>query len=92
MAEPLVMNDRERMLNLIANEFGIEEEAIKDEDKLVNLGVNVDVIEVYELLCLVEDEYGISIPDVPFETLGDGTVGELIAYVEKSNGTRRKPK
>jgi acyl carrier protein len=38
-----------------------------------------------ELICRLEDEFNIGIPDSDMDKLGDGTVGDLIAYVERKD-------
>ena len=53
--------------------------AQKDDVLTADFGLNS--FELFDLICLIEEKFGLSIPDRILPTLV--TVGDLVAYLEK---------
>ena len=74
----------ERVRRIVANHQGVAEEQIADDTPLFQ---NLDSLDIEELIMAFEDEFRCRIPD------GDAadfhTVGDAIAYLEKSNSPMR---
>ena len=51
-------------------------------DKRIKEDLNADSLDIVELIMSIEDKYGISVPDEA--ALEIKTVGDLVAYVEKT--------
>jgi len=64
---------------IIANTLNIDQDAVRDECKLVE-DLGADSLHVVELVMAVEEEYGISVPDEDAENIF--TVGDIKQYVE----------
>jgi acyl carrier protein len=81
MPEPQVqLTTAERVTDCIAEEFGIEDATIKPDSLFIDLG---DSLDMAELVCRLEEEFHIEISDSDMDKLGDGTVKNLIDYVER---------
>lgn len=71
----------ERVIELIADELLIDDEStITPETKLPSLG---DSLDRAELICRVEEEFGVDISDEQAEEFG--TVAELVDYIQSAN-------
>lgn len=64
---------------IIADTLNIDQDAVRDECKLVE-DLGADSLHVVELVMAVEEEYGISVPDEDAENIF--TVGDIKQYVE----------
>ena len=69
----------EKIKVILAEQFDVEEDAIKpDTDLQDDLGA--DSLDVVDLLMSIEDEFEIEIPDEEIENIR--TVGDLVNYIE----------
>ena len=74
----------ERVRRIVACHQGVAEEQIADDTPLSQ---NLDSLDIEELIMAFEDEFGCRIPDGDAAELH--TVGDAIAYLEKSNPPMR---
>lgn len=70
----------EKVIKMIAKKLGKKPEDIKLESKLVE-DLNADSLDIVELLMMLEDEYGITIPDD--EALKINTIADIVAFLSK---------
>jgi len=64
---------------IIAENLGIDQNAIKDESNFVD-DLGADSLNIVELVMKIEEEYDIEIPDEDSEMLI--TVGDVRRYIE----------
>ena len=64
---------------IIAENLGIDQNAIKDESNFVD-DLGADSLNIVELVMKIEEEYDIEIPDEDSEMLF--TVGDVKQYIE----------
>lgn len=70
----------ETVVKVIAEQLSIDESKITPESSLVD-DLKADSLDVAALMLDLEEQYNVEIPD---EELGNlGTVGEIVAYLEK---------
>ncbi len=72
----------ERVIDIVAEQLGVEKEKIKRESHFVN-DLGADSLDTVELVMELEEEFEISIPDDVAE--GIQTVGEAIDHIEKAS-------
>ncbi len=72
----------EKMKELIADQLGIDAEAITAESKFKD-DLGADSLDLFELVMALEDEYSVEIPAEDLQ--GMVTVGDVINYI-KSKG------
>lgn len=70
----------EKLTEIIRRYIGNVNLVLKDEDNLLN-DVGLNSLDVVNLVCDVEEAFGIEIPDRDIKTLK--TVGEVREYIEK---------
>ena len=71
----------EKIKVILAEQFDVEEDAIKpDTDLQDDLGA--DSLDVVDLLMSIEDEFEIEIPDEEIENIR--TVSDLVSYIESN--------
>lgn len=72
---------QERVIDIVAEQLGVEKEKIKSESNFVN-DLGADSLDTVELVMELEEEFDISIPDDAAEKIS--TVGEAISHIESS--------
>jgi len=70
---------QERVIDIVAEQLGVEKEKIKSESNFVN-DLGADSLDTVELVMELEEEFDISIPDDAAEKIS--TVGEAISHIE----------
>ena len=78
MADPTTVDSYIRQL--LAEQLGVDPEDIKDESNIV-ADLGADSLDVIELICSIEENYDIEIPDEDAQNLA--TVADVVAYVER---------
>ncbi len=71
----------EKVVNIVAEQLGVDKEKIKRESNFVN-DLGADSLDTVELVMELEEEFDISIPDDAAEKIQ--TVGEAINHIENS--------
>ena len=74
----------ERVVNIVAEQLGVEKDKIKRESNFVN-DLGADSLDTVELVMELEEEFDINIPDESAEKIQ--TVGEAISHIESSSTT-----
>ncbi|MDA7913325.1 acyl carrier protein [bacterium] len=74
----------ERVVNIVAEQLGVEKDKIKRESNFVN-DLGADSLDTVELVMELEEEFDINIPDESAEKIQ--TVGEAISHIESSSAT-----
>jgi acyl carrier protein len=74
----------ERVVNIVAEQLGVDKDKIKRESNFVN-DLGADSLDTVELVMELEEEFDINIPDDAAEKIQ--TVGEAIEHIEKSSAT-----
>ena len=74
---------KEKVLQLIAEQFHVEESELKAETNFVE-DLNADSIELVELVMSIEDEFDVQIEDEVLSRMK--TVGDVLDYVEELRG------
>ena len=74
----------ERVVNIVAEQLGVEKDKIKRESNFVN-DLGADSLDTVELVMELEEEFDINIPDEAAEKIQ--TVGEAISHIESSSAT-----
>ncbi len=72
----------ERVVEIVAEQLGVEKEKIKRESNFVN-DLGADSLDTVELVMELEEEFDINIPDESAEKIQ--TVGEAIEHIEKAS-------
>lgn len=70
----------EKVKALVVQELGIAEEKVTMEATFES-DLGADSLDAIELVCSLEDSFGISIPDEQVVELR--TIGQIVEYVEK---------
>ena len=76
----LIMKDK--IIKMIANKLGKKVESVTLESKLIE-DLGADSLDIVEMLMMLEDEYGITIPDQ--DAMKISTIGDIVTYMEKQN-------
>lgn len=71
----------ERVKNIIVGQLAVEESKVVDDASIVD-DLGADSLEVVQIVMLIEDEFGITIPDAPAEEFL--TVQDAIDFVVAS--------
>jgi acyl carrier protein len=71
----------ERVIDIVADQLGVDKESIKPETSFVN-DLGADSLDTVELVMELEEEFDINIPDDAAEKIG--TVGEAIRFIEEA--------
>ena len=74
----------ERVIDIVAEQLGVEREKIKRESNFVN-DLGADSLDTVELVMELEEEFDVNIPDEAAEKIQ--TVGEAIDHIKKSTGS-----
>ena len=77
------MFDNDRIISIVCHQLQIDEDMLDlDADIMEDLGA--DSLDVVEMLMVLEDSFGIVIPDEDVQDIR--TIGELCEYVAKNAG------
>ena len=76
------MSVEQRVIDIVADQLGVEKEKIKAESNFVN-DLGADSLDTVELVMELEEEFDISIPDDAAEKIQ--TVGEAINHIESNS-------
>ncbi len=71
---------RDKVIDLIAQQLGVEKSKITDDAKFVD-DLGADSLDITEMIMKLEEEFKIEIPDEDAQKLD--TVGKAIEYIEK---------
>ena len=75
------MTNKDRLRKLLARQLYVGEQEITDATKLYE-DLQVDSLDVIECVMLVEDRFGVSVPDTTFEDWMTITFGEASSLLE----------
>lgn len=70
---------KEKIIDIISNQLGIEREAITPEAKVID-DLGADSLDVVELVMALEEEFDVEIPDEEAEKIK--SVGDIFNYME----------
>lgn len=73
---------QERVINIVAEQLGVDKEKVSPETSFVN-DLGADSLDTVELVMELEEEFEIDIPDDAAEKIQ--TVGQAIEYIENQN-------
>ncbi len=73
----------ERVVNIVAEQLGVEKDKITRETSFVN-DLGADSLDTVELVMELEEEFDINIPDDAAEKIQK--VGEAIEFIENAKG------
>ncbi len=73
-----------KLVRLIVEQLGCDAEQVKTDARLVD-DLSCDSLDIVEMVMTIEEEFGIEIPDDDAEKFQNGTVGDLIDYIEKDH-------
>ena len=76
------MSVEQRVIDIVAEQLGVEKEKIKPESNFVN-ELGADSLDTVELVMELEEEFDISIPDDAAEKIQ--TVGEAVKHIESNS-------
>ena len=68
----------DRVIQVAAQQFGVERESIKPETHLIN-DLGADSLDVTEMVMELEEEFSINIPDDRAEQLK--TIAQIVDYI-----------
>ena len=71
----------ERVIDIVSEQLGVSKEKVTRETSFVN-DLGADSLDQVELVMELEEEFNIQIPEDAAEKIQ--TVGEAIAYIEKT--------
>jgi acyl carrier protein len=71
----------QRVIDIVAEQLGVEKEKVKPETSFVN-DLGADSLDTVELVMELEEEFSINIPDDAAEKIE--TVGQAIEFIEKA--------
>ena len=74
----------ERVIDIVAEQLGVDKEKVKPETSFVN-DLGADSLDTVELVMELEEEFDINIPDDAAEKIQ--TVGEAIEFIEKTQSS-----
>ncbi len=72
---------QERVIDIVAEQLGVDKEKITVETSFVN-DLGADSLDTVELVMELEEEFDITIPDDAAEKIQ--TVGQAVQYIENS--------
>ena len=70
---------QERVIDIVAEQLGVDKEKITPETSFVN-DLGADSLDTVELVMELEEEFDINIPDDAAEKIQ--TVGQAVSYIE----------
>ena len=76
------MSVEQRVIDIVAEQLGVDKEKIKAESNFVN-DLGADSLDTVELVMELEEEFDISIPDDAAEKIQ--TVGEAVSHIEANS-------
>jgi len=71
----------EKIAAIIAEKFDISPDEITNETDIVN-DLGADSLDIVDMLMMLEDEYGITIPDEVAQDMK--TIGDVVSYIEEN--------
>jgi acyl carrier protein len=74
----------ERVIEIVADQLGVDKEKITRETSFVN-DLGADSLDTVELVMELEEEFDINIPDDAAEKIQ--TVGQAIDFIEKAQAS-----
>lgn len=73
---------QDKIIKMIASKLGKKVEDIKMQSRLIE-DLGADSLDIVELLMMLEDEYGITIPDQDAMKLS--TIGDIVKFMGSQN-------
>lgn len=74
-----VASVQERVIDIVAEQLGVDREKVKPETSFVN-DLGADSLDTVELVMELEEEFDITIPDEAAEKIQ--TVGQAVEHIE----------
>lgn len=71
---------QDKIVKMIASKLSKKVDEVKLESRLIE-DLGADSLDIVELLMMLEDEYGITIPDQDAMKLS--TIGDIVKFMEK---------
>ncbi|MBI5359507.1 MAG: acyl carrier protein [Planctomycetes bacterium] len=76
---PTTQEIEDKVISIVCKQLGVPREKVSRETSFVN-DLGADSLDQVELIMLMEDDFGISIPDEEAEKIK--TVGDAVKYIE----------
>lgn len=73
---------QDKIIKMIANKLGKKVEDVTLKSRLIE-DLGADSLDIVEMLMMLEDEYGITIPDQDAMKLS--TIGDIVNFMNKQN-------
>ncbi|MBQ7880496.1 MAG: acyl carrier protein [Clostridia bacterium] len=73
---------QDKIIKMIANKLSKKVEDVTLQSRLIE-DLGADSLDIVELLMMLEDEYGITIPDQDAMKLS--TIGDIVKFMESQN-------
>lgn len=73
---------QDKIIKMIANKLGKKVADVKPESRLIE-DLGADSLDIVELLMMLEDEYGITIPDQ--DAMNMSTIGDVVKFMESQD-------
>jgi len=70
---------QDKIIKMIASKLGKKVEDITPKSRLIE-DLGADSLDIVELLMMLEDEYGITIPDQ--DAMNMSTIGDVVKFME----------
>lgn len=77
-------DNTERVIKIVAEQLGVEEEKVKPETSFVS-DLGADSLDTVELVMELEEEFNVNIPDDAAEKIQ--TVGQAIEFINTAQAT-----
>jgi acyl carrier protein len=77
------MDVAERVRSIIARQFGLSVEELRDDMTFAE-DLMAESVDIIELIAALEEEFGVEIPEE--EAQQNKTVGQAVAYMERKVG------
>ena len=73
---------QDKIIKMIASKLGKKVEDVTLKSRLIE-DLGADSLDIVELLMMLEDEYGITIPDQ--DAMNMSTIGDVVKFMESQN-------
>lgn len=73
---------QDKIIKMIANKLGKKPADVTPKSRLIE-DLGADSLDIVELLMMLEDEYGITIPDQ--DAMNMSTIGDVVKFMESQD-------
>jgi len=73
---------QDKIIKMIASKLGKKVEDVTPKSRLIE-DLGADSLDIVELLMMLEDEYGITIPDQ--DAMNMSTIGDVVKFMESQD-------